>query len=85
MEYTLGNKKQQLEYNIQEKISSSQLVLNHIPFTEEKKNSSNEKEKINKIENEKKQKKKFYLQLKCDKAYSGLTHFYANNLNIMKF
>ena len=37
MEYTLGNKKQQLEYNIQEKISSSQLVLNHIPFTEEKK------------------------------------------------
>ena len=85
MEYTLGNKKHQLDYNIQEKISSSQIVINHTPIIQEKKNSSNEKEKINKKENEKKQKKKFYLLLKCDKSYSSLTHFYANNLNIMKF
>ena len=30
-------------------------------------------------------KKRFYLLIKCDKAYSALTHFYASNLNIMKF
>ena len=35
---------------------------------------------INQIETEKNL-KKYYLLLKCDKAYSGITHFYASNIN----
>ena len=90
MEYIIGNKKHQTDYNIQEKISSSQLILQYIPFTQEKTISSknsliNENEKTNKTEKEKKLTKKFYLLLKCDKANSGITHFYASNINIMKF
>ena len=92
MEYTIGNKKHQIDYNIQEKISSSQLTLEFIPFSQENKNSSKnslylekESEKTTQTDTEKKTKKKFYLLLKCDKAYSGITHFYANNINIMKF
>ena len=89
MEYIIGNKKHQMEYNIQEKISSSQLLLKYNPFNNEKKNlqnnSSKEKEKLYKYKNEKNIKKRFFLLLKSDKAYSGLTNFYASNLNIMKF
>ena len=89
MEYLIGNKKHQIEYNIQEKISSSQLVLKYTLYNQEKKDSQNntskEKEKLIKYKNEKNSKKRFYLVLKSDKAYSGLTNFYASNLNIMKF
>ena len=90
MEYTIGNKSQQIEYNIQEKISTSHLVLKYESYPKEKKisskNSSKEKSNklINQIETEKNL-KKYYLLLKCDKAYSGITHFYASNINIMKF
>ena len=90
MEYTIGNKSQQIEYNIQEKISTSHLILKYESYPKEKKispkNSSKEKSNklINQIETEKNL-KKYYLLLKCDKAYSGITHFYASNINIMKF
>ena len=47
MEFSIGNKKHQIEYNIQEKISNSHLVLNYINNIQEKKiiskNSSKEK------------------------------------------
>ena len=90
MEFAIGNKKHQIEYNIQEKISNSQLVLNYTNNIQEKriisKNSSKEKtSKILNLPNSEKNFKKYYLLLKCDKAYSGITHFYASNINIMKF
>ena len=90
MEFAIGNKKHQIEYNIQEKISNSHLVLNYINNIQEKKiiskNSSKEKTpKLLDVTNSEKNLKKYYLLLKCDKAYSGITHFYASNINIMKF
>ena len=92
MEYSIGNKTHQKEYNIQEKLSPSQLILRYIPLYPEKKNSQKkeENEKANK-ENKKlnlelnENFKKYYLLLKCDKDYSGITHFYSSGINIMKF
>ena len=90
MEYTIGNKSQQIEYNIQEKISTSNLILKYDSYPYPKKISSknSSKEKSNKLINTveiEKNLKKYYLLLKCDKAFSGITHFYASNINIMKF
>ena len=90
MEYSIGNKSQQIEYNIQEKITASYLVLKYESLSKDNKISSKDKSKeksnkiTNNIENDKNL-KKYYLLLKCDKAFSGITHFYANNINIMKF
>jgi len=101
MEYNIGNKKQQTEYNITEEITPSQITLRYTPYSSENnntikrqklKNKEKEKEKdkfnpINKkiISQNKKEIKKHYLLLKCDKAYSGITNFSASNINIMKF
>ena len=99
MEYNIGNKKQQIEYNIEEQITPSNIILSYNPFYFEKKNNL-QKSKIkisdktipNRNHPTKKstpkeeiQSKRHYLLLKCDKAYSGVTTFQANNLNIMKF
>ena len=100
MEYNLGNKKLQLEYNIEEEITPSQITLRYIPIIFEKQTYTH-KSKIKNIDNNStdktKQKnkklipkrdikcKKHYLLLKCDKAYSGVTNFFASNINIMKF
>ena len=90
MEYSLGNKKQQTDYNIEEKITSSQIIIRYNPYTQENKNPLKiiSKETSSKPPNtteREKNFKKYYLFLKCDKAYSGITHFYSSNVNIMKF
>ena len=101
MEYNIGNKKQQQEYNIEEEITPSQISLRYVLFPSEenniflKKKSKNKENNISEIRNSPVNKKiiqpkeiifkKNYLILKCDKAYSGITNFYASDLNIMKF
>ena len=99
MEYNIGNKKQQTEYNIFEEITPSQITLRYVPFSSENnntikrqklKNKEKEKDKFNPVNKKvvsqnKIESKKHYLLLKCDKAYSGITTFYASNINIMKF
>ena len=45
MEYSIGNKTHQKEYNIQEKLSPSQLILRYIPLYPEKKNSQKKEKK----------------------------------------
>ena len=97
MEYNIGNKKQQTEYNITEEITPSQITLRYVPFSSENNNTikkqklkNKEKDKfspVNKkiISQNKIESKKHYLLLKCDKAYSGITTFSASNINIMKF
>ena len=100
MEYNIGNKKQQFEYNIEEEITPSQITLSYNPFYIEKMNilqkqkiKNSDKNIRNKV-NPKNRKsipkkelklKKHYLLLKCDKAYSGVTTFDACNINIIKF
>ena len=97
MEYNIGNKKQQTEYNIIEEITPSQITLRYVPFSSENNNTikrqklkNKEKDKFNPVNKKvvsqnKIELKKHYLLLKCDKAYSGITTFYASNINIMKF
>lgn len=97
MEYNIGNKKQQIEYNITEEITPSQITLRYVPFSLENSNTikkqklkNKEKDKLNPVNKKiisqnKIELKKHYLLLKCDKAYSGITTFYASNINIMKF
>ena len=101
MEYIIGNKKFQIEYNIEEEITPSKIALRYIPFNPKKLelppkpklkiperkqsdiiNLNNNKRFIlkNEIKN-----KKHYLVLKCEKAYSGITSFFASNIKIMKF
>ena len=100
MEYNLGNKKLQAEYNIEEEITPSQITLRYIPIIFEKQTLTH-KPKLKPLDNNStdktKQKntksipiknikfKKHYLLLKCEKAYSGVTTFFASNINIMKF
>ena len=97
MEYNIGNKKLQIEYNIEEEITPSQIVLRYIPRNFEKttySRKSNLKTTDRKSINQKNKNlipkkdikfKKHYLLLKCDKAYSGVTNFFASHINIMKF
>ena len=100
MEYIIGNKKQQLECNIEEEITPSQITLTYNPFYFEKMNikqkpkSKNSDKNVPGKVNPKNRKsipkketklKKNYLVLKCDKAYSGVTTFIASNINLMKF
>ena len=100
MEYSIGNKKQQLECNIEEEITPSQITLTYNPFYFEKMNikqkpkSKNSDKNVPGKVNPKNRKsipkketklKKNYLVLKCDKAYSGVTTFIASNINLMKF
>ena len=100
MEYNIGNKKLQIEYNIEEEITPSKISLRYIPFNSEilafppkpklkipeKKQSDIINKKNKKLIPKKEIKnKKNFLLLKCDKAYSGITTFYASNINIIKF
>ena len=97
MEYNIGNKKLQIEYNIEEEISPSQIVLRYIPkiyekttFSKKSKTTNSDRKSIppktkNYIPKKEIKFKKHYLILKCDKGYSGVTTFLASHINIMKF
>ena len=97
MEYNIGNKKLQIEYNIEEEISPSQIILRYMPrkiektaisrkskLTNPERKSTNQKNR-NYIQKKEIKFKKHYLLLKCDKAYNGVTDFIASHINIMKF
>ena len=100
MEYNIGNKKLQIEYNIEEEVTPSQITLRFIPFYS-RKETFIRKPKLSNVDkslpNNKNQKmrksipkkeikiKRNYLLLKCDKAYSGVTNFSASHINLMKF
>ena len=99
MEYNIGNKKQQIEFNIEEEITPSQIILNYNPFFYEKINNMQKRKLKNSdkiipdknystkktIPKKELKSKRHYLLLKCDKAYSGVTTFEAKNINIIKF
>ena len=77
MEYNIGNKKLQIEYNIEEEISPSQIVLRYIPkfyekaiFSMESKPTNSDRKSLtsktkNYIPKKEIKFKKHYLILKC--------------------
>ena len=89
MEYTLGNKKNQLEFPIKEEILTSEMIIKYSNPNNSNNNDKNtdrsKTENKNTQLTENKPIKKNYLVIKCQKKYSGIIKFTANNLNIVKF